>query len=488
MPWFDHEGGSEASFHTGEKYKNRIAEYLRARGNSIERRSDHHATTEDLAAVGISEDFYCLDAEKVSSEFEKRIRVEAKAGEVSRLDESFVTELARTFLDYHEQSREFEYHIYSPHFQAPDKWKRIFKPRVSTKDAIKDYYDEVVSRHSLNDQEEEKFREYEFEHFKRFLEDVFIHRAGWDRLEQMTEDEQSVDRSKWDFYTKENRPYDRPETLIPNFHKLEEYPDYIYVGVCTADRHRDVYEANKWYSPIWIEGDEIYSLTPPEEMEDSLLKFIETDSIKEQSFDQWLEDVEKADEIAKRLFNRFLKKRGVENYDTCKLVRHDYENRLIFQHNPDKDSVEEDGPEQTFVEGWKVTMERGRSIAHRYGVPQFRQYDGDFYVFVETGWLFSRRGYGNDIISGDQASKLHDDLQSDGYHRPNNFKAQFRQWRSYLDLTEEPPQNQSLFDDEERDHPQAMYFSEIDDLEVRKRPPKDTSERNELMSPEVDSY
>lgn len=488
MPWFDHEGGSEASFHTGEKYKERVVEYLRARGNSIERRSDHHATTEDLAAVGVSDEFYCLDAEKISSEFEKRIRVEAKAGEVSRLDESFITELARVFLDYHEQSRDFEYHVYSPHFQAPDKWKQIFKPRLSTEEAIEEYYDEVVSRHDLNEQEEEKFQEYELEHFKRFLEDVFIHRAGWNRLEQMAEDEKSVDRSKWSFYTKENRPYDRPETLIPNFLMLSEYPDHIYIGICTADRHRDVYEANEWYTPIWIDEDTIYSLTPHDEMEGTLLSFIDEDSIEKRDFGEWLDGVGKTDEIAKRMFNRYLKKRGVEDYDSCKLVRHDYENRLIFRHDPDEGDIEDDEPEQTFVEGWKVTMERGSFIAHRYGLPQFRQYNGDFYVFVETGWMFSQRGRGNEIITGDLASELHDDLQSDGYYQHNNLKAQFRQWRSYLNLTEDPPQNKSLFGEEERDEPQAMYFSEIDDLELRKRPPKNTSERNELMSTEVDSF
>lgn len=486
MPLYNHEGGSEASYDKGEKYKERVGDYLRARGYSIERRSNHHATTEDLAAVGVDDDFHYLNGEKVGEEFKQFVRVEAKAGDLSRLDRSFLTELARVFIDYCEQDGGFEYHVYAAHLRAFDKWEKIFDPRTNSSDAIEEYFDRIVEDHGLNEKEEEVFQQYDVDDFKWFLTDVFVHQADWNRLGQMIEDENSIDRSKWDFYTRENSPYRKSEVLIPNFLRISGFPEYVYIGDSLAEHPEDVYDKNPRHLPIWLESGTFYSLIPEAEMSDSLLDFVDVESVQKREFDRWMQE-QGADEIAKRLFNRAIRRRAVESYDTCKMVRHKYENRLIFEHEKRDQTNEEDGPSQTKIENWVVTMERGSYIAHRYAVPQVKQYEDTFYVFIETGWLFSRSGYGINTIDGDRASQLHDDLQSDGYHQPNNLKAQFRQWRSYLDLLEDESGDQSYGDAEAND-PQSLAFTEEDGLEIRSRPPKDTSERDLLMERGVDSY
>lgn len=483
MPLINHEGGSEASYDKGEKYKGRVEEYLRARDYSIERRSNHHSTTEDLAAIGVEDDFHCLNGEKVGDEFKKFVRVEAKGGDLSRLDESFLTELARVFIDFCEQDGGFEYHVYAANLQAPRKWQSIFDPRQNSDEGVEDYFEQIVEDHGLNEREEEVFRQYDVEDFEWFLADVFVHQASWDRLGQMAEDERSVDRSKWDFYARENPPYREPETLVANFLHISGYPEYVYIGECLADHPEEIYNHNPRYLPIWVEGGILYSLIPDEDMEESLLRFVDEESIQRQEFDRWLRE-EGANATAKKLFNRYVRQRVVEDYDGCRMVRHQYENRLIFEHDPENDG--DDGPSQTKVDGWVVTMERGKYVGHRYAAPQVRRYEDAFYVFVETGWLFSHTGRGNNIADGDLASRLHDELQSDGYYRPNNLKAQFRQWRSYLGLDEGEFQTRvpSTGDGD----PLSIGFTEVNELEIRKRPPKDTSERALLMERGVDSY
>lgn len=485
MPLYNHKGGSESSHDMGEKYKGRIEEYLRARGYSIERRSNHHGTTEDLAAVGIDDEFHCLNGEKVGEEFKKFIRVEAKGTDLSRLDKSFLTELARVFIDYCEQDGGFEYHVYARDLLAFDKWKRIFSPRTNSDEAIKEYFRRIVDDHKLNDEEVEAFQRYDVDDFEWFLADVFVHQADGNRLRQMAEDERSIDRSKWEFYTRENSPYHEPETFIPNFRRISEFPDYIYIGDSLANHPEDIYDTNPRYSPIWVESGTFYSLFPATEMSDSLRNFVDMESIQRREFDRWLQE-DGADGIAKKLFNRFLRRRAVESYDGCKMVRHQYENRLIFAHEePDTDG---DGPHKTKVEEWDVTMERGNYVAHRYAVPQVKQYGDAFYVFVETGWMFSRSGRGINIITGDRASQLHNDLQSAGYHQSNNMKAQFRQWHSYLGLGANESGRQSRLGTEAVDDSRVMAFAEADELELRKRPPKDTDERELLMKRGVGSY
>lgn len=256
MPLFNHEGGSEASYDKGEKYKQRVEEYLRARGFTIERRSNHHGTTEDLAAIGVDDDYHFFNGEKASDEFKTFVRIEAKGGDLSRLSNSFLTELARVFIDYCEQDGGFEYHIYAANLQAMNKWEKIFSPRKNTDQAIKEYFQTIIEDSNLTEAEQNTFDQYDRDDFEGFLTDVFIHQATWDRLGQMAEDERSIDRSKFDFYTRENSPLQKPETLIPNFLRIEELPVYITTAESTVGRPEEIYDHNEVYRhmPIWIEN------------------------------------------------------------------------------------------------------------------------------------------------------------------------------------------------------------------------------------------
>jgi hypothetical protein len=484
MPIYNHEGGSEASGDKGEKYKQAIEEYLRARGFSIERRANHHSTTEDLAAVAVADDFLYFGGEKVGDVVKKFWRVEAKATKLSRLDEDFLTELARVFIDYCAQDGGFEYHVFASYLQAFEEWERIFEPRKNTPEGIEDYFGTMRERQNLNDAEESTFQQLDRADFERFLGDVFVHRASWNRLGQMAEDEQAVDRSKWDFYTRENSPIQEKESLVANFLRISGLPESIYIGENQADHPEDIFTDNPRHLPIWVEGGSFYSLLPTSEMPESLHPFVGIESVQSRTFDDWLETEEEAPDITKRLFNRAIRSRAVERYEDCKMVRHRYENRLLFEHGRDGSGQQTDDMEKTKVEGWDVAMDWGAYTAHRYGNPVVKRYDGQFYAFIDTGWMFSRSGRGINIIDGDLASELHNDLQSSGHGNPNNLKAQFRQWRAYLGMDESASSERSI----EGDDPQRLEFERESELELRKRPPKDTDERALLMQRGVDTY
>lgn len=484
MPIYNHEGTSEASGDKGEKYKQAIEEYLRARGYSIERRSNHHSTTEDLAAVTVDEGFHYLSGEKVGDDIKKFVRVEAKGTKLSRLNDDFLTELARVFIDYCEQDGGFEYHIYASYLQAFDKWERIFDPRTNSPEYIKDYFDTLRERQKLNDAEEAALQNLGVEDFEWFLADVFVHRASWNRLGQMAEDERSVNRSKWDFYTRENSPSRETETLVANFLRISGLPESIYIGENLADHPEDIYVDNPRYLPIWVESGLFYSLIPMEEIPDSLRPFIDGESVQSRPFGSWLESEDTTPNVAKRLFNREIRRRAVDGYEDCRMVRHQYENRLLFKHGGERSGEDDDSPAKTRVEGWDVAMDWGAYTAHRYAAPVVKQYKEQFYVFIDTGWMFSRSGRGTDIVKGDTASKLHDKLQSSGHYRPNNLKAQFRQWRAYLGMDESPPLEETDIEDDT----QRVEFEHEDGLELRVRPPKDGTERELLMQRGVDAY
>lgn len=485
MPIYNHNGGSEASQDKGEKYKQRVAEYYRAKGYNIERRSDHHATTEDLAAVTVQDDYRLIGGQKQVGESDhfKEIRVEAKAGDLSRTTKNFVTELLRTFLDYNEEGRWFEYHVFAADIKAFDKCEKIFQPRVDTGEDIKEYYKKVKEKHNLNEEEEEAFEQYDFDDFKRFLEDVFLHQAEPARLDDMIEDEKRLDRSKWEFYTREFTAYPQSETLIPNFLEITKFPDNVWIGESTAGHITDIFEENSRHTPVYLKEGKLYTLLPLEEMDESLAQFIDASTVKQYEFEDWSQKA--PPDIVKNLLNRAIKRRSATNYDACTIVRHNRRDKVIFKHDEFDDS---DDPSSKKVGRWKVTMEWKKYVAHRYSNPQVKQYGDSYYVIVETGWLFSNYGYGDSIVDGDEASELHSDLQSNNYHNPNNYKAQFRQWREYLDLDSVSTEHKTLFDYQDRDNSQDMGFTEIEDLSLPERPPEGSQERESLQTRRVDSY
>jgi hypothetical protein len=244
-------------------------------------------------------------------------------------------------------------------------------------------------------------------------------------------------------------------------------------------------------------------------MSASLLRLIDTDSITQQEFQEWKKDVSQL--VVKNLLTRAIKKRAVEKYDSCRIVRHNYDNILIFQHHDIDDEDEGESvqielddvltgdedesaasaedplsnrstdeepsePSSTKIEDRKVAMEWGTTIAHRYCLPEIKKYENQFYVFLETGWVFSEHGLGNRLIDGDRAHELHTQLQKRQYHNPNNMKAQLRQWKRYLEL-EAPDNKQQRFSEQDQ---QSMAFAPIEDLSLTERPPNNSSEREAI--------
>jgi hypothetical protein len=513
MPVNRHSGGQETSHDIGEKYRKLVAEYFREKGYIIERQSNHHATTEDIAAVTVPEEYDVVSGGKEipGREYFKEVRVEAKAGDLSRLDKSFITELLRVFIDYQkwrDVDKWFEYHVFVSDLQAPDEWESVFDREGHADKQIKEYYEETKERHKLNDEETEIFATYDFEDFKEFLTDVLIHEAEKPRLREMVEDEKEIDRSKWDFYTREFRAYGKSENLLPNFFRITDLPASVWVADCHVNHYSDIFEENPRHLPIYYEEGKLYSLIPESEMGTSLLQLIDTDSITQREFHEWKQDVTPF--VVKTLLNRVIKRRAVRKYDLCRIVRHDYDNILIFQHDEGGDkngshsvqtglddiATEENeltpstediasensapggtsSPSSTKVENRKVAMEWGTSIAHRYCLPQIKKYAGEYYVIIETGWVFSEHGFGERLISGDRAHDLHTKLQKRQYHNPNNEKAQFRQWKLYLEL-EAPDNKQQRFTEQDQ---QSLAFAPIEDLSLTKRPPNDPSERQAI--------
>lgn len=489
MSYENLEGGQEASHHSGEAYRRQVRDYLEA--GEFLAIGDDYSGTSDIVLT--------RPAHKEDKEF----RVETKNTKLSRMDKSFIDELSRQFIDFSRSSDDFEFVVFAHDLASQSDWKDIFHDRIRKEDAVRTYYEKVSEKNRLNGVEADQFGKLDFRDFWRFLEQVSIKKAGYGRLDELVDERESQERwkKKWEFYIRENDAVKQPGEIIPNFVKIAKYPNRVWTFSSRVHDHHAVYDQNPRYLPVWFDGDHAYSLLPPDEMPDSLRKFVDTDAASRDDFREWMEqEGDQHRRIVTALLNRRVTWRGVQRYDRCVAVRHDGMDKLIFtvDNSRDKRKVSETKQQDLFgnvketdekeepdrgskIEGYVAIKDWGSCFAHRYGLPQVKQYNDDHYVFIRTGWLFTERGRGNSLISGARADTLHDQLDKNNRSRNTNLRGQLRQWRSYLGLEATTDGNARLSRDESSPS-QEMKFKQPDEMELHERPPKNSTEREHLMS------
>lgn len=203
------------------------------------------------------------------------------------------------------------------------------------------------------------------------------------------------------------------------------------------------------------------------------------------TFSEWVGKSEHHQKIGKILLNKQLVWRGVQRGEYC--IATPDGKKLIFRTRPVQHTIIEEAASgdsyRTKRDGYLVTRTVNRDVGHRYCRPLTREYDDNYYVFPQTGWLFSSAGQGQKIVTGDQAKQNSDKLREDGYGQFSNDRSQLNAWKTYLQIDQ----------GEDIDHPARVLpipFSQRIELEVPAefvlpvRPPKDTEERDTLMEGE----
>lgn len=476
MSWENLEGDQESSHHSGEAYRQRVKEYLEA--------GEFHAIGDDYA--GTSD----IVLDRPAQNEDKVFRVETKHTKLGRTEESFINELARQFIDYHSGDAEFEFHVYAADYANQQRWKEIFHDRIRKEQAVRDYYERLCDDHTLNEAEAEQLEQLDFDDFWTFLEKVAVKKAGYERLGQLIDERESKKRrqKKWEFYVRENEPVKEPGEIIPNCVRIADPPAHIWMLPSLAHDHRDVRSENPSYLPVWFEGNEAYSLIDPGEMRDSLQKYVDVDNATHRGFLEWVSAADRQERrMAITLLNYQLLWRGTKEHERCRVVRHDGTHKLVFEVSDRFETTQQtldgeiaDDRRKENVNGYVAVFDMGRAIAHRYTEPQVKQYDDEFYAFFPTGWLFTRHGKGEQVIEGNEADNLHNDLDKNTRERITNKRSQFRQWREHFGVTEVTASDNGLADLNTSEKSQRMRLEALS-FELPERPPKNAEERDTLM-------
>lgn len=473
MSWENLEGGQESSQHKGEVYRRRVEEYLESK--EFLSTGDPYSGTSDIRLT------------RPAHNEEKIFRVETKNTKASLADETLLTELTRQFIDFNVTSEEFEFHIFAVDYADQRRWKNTFRDRTRKEEEVKRLYEDICERHKLNEDEVEQFEELDFEDFWRFLENVHIKKATYARLGELINENESQEQrqKKWEFFTRENEPVQKPGELIPNFLKIQRFPKHIWTAPALVSDCRQVYKENPRHHPIWFEGSTVFSLIPPEKMSDSLAKFVNTDEAVTHDFANWITDDSTDTRIGKILLNNQLTWRGEKLHNNCKVIRHNRKSKLIFTTDrPVQQTLDGDvkrGEERMSKDGYTVTIGVKGVVGHRYGSISIKQYDDHYYPFIRTGWIFSQNGRGEDIITGDFATTLHHWLRKNGYNQHPNHRAQLKQWLHHLRTGIGDADEPHISELGQLDSDQCMRFIRPSGMTLDVRPPRNSAEQEALM-------
>lgn len=481
VSWEDLEGGAEASHHRGEVYRQVVENYL----NAAEYMSidDPYSGVSDIRLVRPA-----LNEEKI-------FRVETKNTKARLGNKSFVNEVARHLLDYCFGDEEFELIVFAPEYADSRRWRSIFEGRVRKEEEVQRYFGEIQEKHNLNDEEAEKFEEVAYDDFRQFVEIVALKKVTSGRLEELTRDRASKgrDEKKWEYFVKEFKPVQDQSSILPNFFEVVDYPDSVWTFQSRIGGSKKVYEEVPRYYPIWVDKFDVFSLIGPDELPEDLEAILDTNSVAEQSFEQWAFKEERVPEnIITNLLSLQLIWRGVRLHDRCVPVPHQGRFKLIFTTEKDRyvqetlsgEIIDPDDAQTEKVEGYTITRDLGRGIGHRYGYPQIKWYGGIAFAFISTGWLFTKNGQGDFVVEGDAATQLHHSLGKNNYDKIPNRRAQFRQWRQYLRMgsgDSETLKGEELTRIKEG---QRMKFCRPDGLELPVRPPATPDEQEAVRAGE----
>ncbi|GAB3690061.1 hypothetical protein GCM10028857_26130 [Salinarchaeum chitinilyticum] len=453
-------------------YSDCVEEYLEA--GEYSGVGDKHSGTSDIRLA------------RPAHKEEKIFRVECKNSKADLKASGFVTELARHLIDFNRGDEEFELLIFARELKNPPRWKDIFNDRIRKRDEVEWLWDKIQENHSLNDDEEEIFAEFELDHLWVFLEKVGVKKAEFGRLIELTEERKDKEkrRQKWEFYIRENKPVQERGNLTPNFFKISHYPEKIWVFPTGVSNPRKGYdrEGIERYLPIWFEDSQLYTLVDPSEMPTSLKDIIVSERGDSHEFSDWMWQNDRTQHISKILLNKQLLWRGILRGDYSTVTPDS--KKLIFRIRPVQTTLTDEASSgdryRTKRDGYLMTRSVKGDVGHRYCRPMTRQYSDQHYVFLRTGWVFSKDGAGEEIISGKRAKELSDKLRNDGYDQVSNHRSQLNAWKTYLqiDQGEEVEHPAKVLD---VSYPQRVELALPSNMELQVRPPKNSDERDTLM-------
>ncbi|MFB6158538.1 MAG: hypothetical protein ABEJ95_02645 [Candidatus Nanohalobium sp.] len=450
MPIYRLRGGKEVSSSNAETYKSAVKDYLKAEGKVLERDSSTHGTTPDLVAKDPVDD--------------RLIWVESKDTDLSRWNDDFLTEMGRFFIEYIDtiNNTRFDLYVFVRRLKASKKWDNIFTAQKRASKDVNEFYERILDESNLQDEEVEKIEQAAFDEFEEFLGDVHVYEVDYEKLQMRREElEENEDHGIHDIYLREKGPIREKDEITLNLLKIEDFPERMYqFKYLNSSGMHDVLDVAPEDYPLWVNGPKVFTLEPYGDLPDKLQNKVLEDTQSSREFEKELEidDLIPKILIKKSLGQKLsrmgfvLKKYRSRHYYYLKHRDLDEEERKLegLQYN----RVFED-TDETFVKHDALRI----NLLH---------IEDEYYLELDPCIIFTEDG--EKMITGEDADRLHDSFSS---RFENNYSI-LRDLRKWFDILGIDQQATSV----------DISTSEFEKSEAPVRPPKNGSERDDIMKME----
>lgn len=440
-------GGREVSSQNSENYKKKIIEFMEADGNFLLKDSSSHGITADL-----------VFEEPLTG---KKILVEAKYTSLSRLNDGFIKELGRYFLEYMDchPNKRSDFYIFVRELKAYEKWRHIFETSVRKEREVREIYERVLDS-ELRDSEKSNLEKYDFEDFMEFVGDTYVHHATYDQLSMKIDEFNEDDKFKTDFYHIEREPLKEEETVVLNTLEIDKFPDKIY-GVKLKNSSTDK-KARKDIDgsyPAHFHNGKAFLIenTPPEELSEHLVE----DSWYAIDFLEAINNNRGHRKAGKDLINRAISYLFKQNDFLVEHYQGDFHHYV--RHNTDDEETKRNNLQfaRYFDEA------NPPFVRHESVVFNMQDFDESLAIMLKPEMVFTSDG--ETLIKGKEAKDLHDKFSTNRYGNNYAVKRNLRKWSEILhDSLEKGRFNLAL--------------SEPMKTKMRVRPPKDPDERDTNMN------
>lgn len=453
MPFFNLQGGKEASGENSEKYKKKIERFMELNGYYKIQDSKDFATTADMKFA------------RPQTEGSTPIWVEAKWDDVGRYDKRFLTELGRYFIEYasHPESERFDLYIFVRYCSAVGKWRHIFDAKLRRKDAVSDLFEKLREKNSLESEELEKIDRLGLVEFRQFITDCYVFQVDYQKLLMEIETmEDRGDRHKIkDYYLKERDPINATVDLTANFSEIESYPEKILgADIAANSDRRDIDRNIPDQLPWWESDSSVYTTLKREDLPEGMRKHIVEGTIEHRDFETWAKKNSKNDWIARNILTKQLRYQALNLHPDC--VYDGYDGGKIFFEHQEEQVKKEIGGRQV-----SKYFETSSPPAYKHMAvePKVKTYGTDFFVFLAPCVIFTRNG--RDLITGKTAKKLHDKLVRKDWENNGTVRREFEFWNDFFCLTE-------------ADDSQDLVVGDPISETMHGRPPKTSKEREKI--------
>lgn len=382
MAFITLKGNRESLTENAEAYKNKIVEYMNARGFILIGNSSVDGNLSDLTF------------KRPYTEGDKETRIEAKFTELSLYDKDFTREFGIYFNNYMKlnDKQKFRLYLFIKRCKSPNNWKVVFEETKGYEEKIKEFMDKIEN--SLEGEDKKAFKKFSLGDLISFINEVIVVEGDYGQLSlnlDNLKETYDVNKSLLDDAPKIKTV---PETLMGNLVKVSQLPQKIWISDTTLFTDNDEFWSIAIKESAFLYKNKIYSLEKPVSSK-RLSNFVDSQSSKE------IEVAKLPEEFKSKILCYLIKGYIISKGIGLGLNYNSIVNCLYLPHKTNKtDKINKRKFLKVYKKDGKINYVKhdGLKIDTKY-------LDGDYYAIFDLVLFFTNEN--EEVIEGKSSKKLH---------------------------------------------------------------------------------